>query len=73
LNAVASSLGAALRGRSRREARRRMAALLILVVTVAFSLFVWGVEPFQTWEWGLSDRLFRHQDGSPRSILAPSA
>jgi len=67
---VASSLGAALRGRSRREARRRMAALLIVVVTVAFSLFVWGVEPFQSWEWGLSDRLFRDQDASPNIVVA---
>ncbi|KPK21699.1 MAG: hypothetical protein AMJ76_01970 [Dehalococcoidia bacterium SM23_28_1] len=47
-----------------------MAALLIVVVTVAFSLFVWGVEPFQTWEWGLSDRLFRYQDASPRIVVA---
>jgi adenylate cyclase len=47
-----------------------MAAVLILVVTVAFSLFVWGVEPFQTWEWGLSDRLFRDQDGSPNIVVA---
>lgn len=47
-----------------------MAALLIVVVTAAFSLFVWGVEPFQTWEWGLSDRLFRHQDGSPNIVVA---
>jgi adenylate cyclase len=70
LNGVASSLVAALRGRSRREARRRVAALLILVVTVAVSLFVWGVEPFQTWEWGLSDRLFRDQDGSPNIVVA---
>jgi adenylate cyclase len=67
---VASSLGAALRGRSRREARRRMAAVLIVAVTVAFSLFVWGVEPFQTWEWGLSDRLFRDQEGSPNIVVA---
>ncbi|GAG14246.1 unnamed protein product, partial [marine sediment metagenome] len=36
----------------------------------AFSLFVWGVEPFRTWEWGLSDRLFRHQDGSPNIVVA---
>jgi len=39
-------------------------------VAVAFSLFVWGVEPFQSWEWGLSDRLFRHQDGSPNIVVA---
>ncbi len=47
-----------------------MAALLIVVVTVVFSLFVWGVEPFQTWEWGLSDRLFRDQDASPNIVVA---
>jgi adenylate cyclase len=70
LNGAVSSLVAALRGRSRREARRRMAALLIVVVTVVFSLFVWGVEPFQTWEWGLSDRLFRDQDASPNIVVA---
>lgn len=70
MNRVASSLVAALRGRSRREARRRVAALLIVVVTVAFSLFVWGVEPFQAWEWGLTDRLFRHQDASPNIVVA---
>jgi adenylate cyclase len=70
LNDVASSLVAALRGRSRREARRRMAALLIVVVTVVFSLFVWVVGPFQTWEWGLSDRLFRDQDASPNIVVA---
>jgi adenylate cyclase len=39
-------------------------------VAVAFSLFVWGVEPFQTWEWGLSDRLFRDQDASPNIVVA---
>jgi adenylate cyclase len=70
LSGLASSLVAVLRGRSRREARRRVAALLIVVVTLAFSLFVWGVEPFQTWEWGLSDRLFRQQDGSPNIVVA---
>jgi adenylate cyclase len=47
-----------------------MAALLIVAVTIAFSLFVWGVEPFQTWEWGLSDRLFRQQNGSPNIVVA---
>ena len=46
-----------------------MAALLILAVAVAFSLFVWGVEPFQSWEWALSDRLFREQDGSPNVVV----
>ncbi len=70
MNGAASLLVAALRGRSRREARRRVAAVLIVAVTVAFSLFVWGVEPFQTWEWGLSDRLFRHQDASPNIVVA---
>ena len=70
MNGAASLLVATLRGRSRREARRRVAALLILVVAVAFSLFVWGVAPFQTWEWGLSDRLFRHQDASPNIVVA---
>ncbi|MGQ9571899.1 MAG: CHASE2 domain-containing protein [Dehalococcoidia bacterium] len=70
MNARASSLVAALRGHSRREARRRAAALLVLLVTVAVSLFVWGVEPFQGWEWSLSDRLFRDQDGSPNIVVA---
>jgi adenylate cyclase len=59
-----------LRGRSRREARRRSAALLILAVAVAFSLFVWGLEPFQSWEWALSDRLFREREGSPNIVVA---
>jgi adenylate cyclase len=70
LSGLASSLVAVLRGRSRREARRRMAALLIVAVTIAFSLFVWAVEPFQTWEWGLSDRLFRQQNGSANIVVA---
>jgi adenylate cyclase len=43
---------------------------LILAVAVAFSLFVWGVKPFQSWEWALSDRLFREQDGSPNIVVA---
>ena len=60
---------AALRGRSRREARRRTAALLILAVAVAFSLFVWAVKPYQSWEWALSDRLFQEQDGSPNIVV----
>ena len=60
---------AALRGRSRREARRRIAALLILAVALAFSLFVWAVKPFQSWEWALSDRLFQQQDGSPNIVV----
>jgi adenylate cyclase len=59
----------ALRGRSRGEARRRMAALLIVAVALAFSLFVWAVKPFQSWEWALSDRLFRQQDGSPNIVV----
>jgi adenylate cyclase len=70
LNDRLSSLFAVLRGRSRREARRRIAALLVLAVAVLFSLFVWGVEPFQSWEWGLSDRLFRDQDASPNIVVA---
>ncbi len=70
MSGLASALVAVLRGRSRREARRRMAAVLIVAVTVAFSLFVWGVEPFHTWEWGLTDRLFRHQDASPNIVVA---
>jgi len=47
-----------------------MAALLIFVVAVVFSLFVWGVQPFQSWEWSLSDRLFREQDASPNIVVA---
>jgi adenylate cyclase len=70
LKRLALSLVAVLRGRSRREAHRRVAALLIVAVTVAFSLFVWGVEPFQSWEWDLSDRLFRYQDASPNIVVA---
>lgn len=66
---AASSILAVLGGRSRREGRRRMAALLILAVAVVFSLFVWGVEPFQSWEWALSDRLYREQDGSPNIVV----
>jgi adenylate cyclase len=46
-----------------------MAALLILAVAVAFSLFVWAVKPFQSWEWALSDRLFQEQDGSPNIVV----
>lgn len=65
-----TSLMAWLRGRSRREARRRAAALLIMAVAAAFSLFVWGVEPFQSWEWALSDRLFRERDGNPNIVVA---
>jgi adenylate cyclase len=61
---------AALLGRSRREARRRAGALLILAVAVAFSLFVWAVNPFQSWEWALSDRLFQEQDGSSNIVVA---
>jgi len=69
MSLVARSL-TALRGRSRREARRRTAALLLLAVAAALSLFVWAVKPFQSWEWALSDRLFQQQDGSPNIIVA---
>jgi adenylate cyclase len=44
--------------------------LLILAAAVAFSLFVWAVKPFQSWEWALSDRLFQEQDASPNIIVA---
>ena len=40
------------------------------MVAVVFSLFVWAVQPFQSWEWGLSDRLFREQDASPNIVVA---
>jgi adenylate cyclase len=43
---------------------------LILAVALAFSLFVWAVKPFQSWEWALSDRLFQQQDGSPNIVVA---
>jgi adenylate cyclase len=43
---------------------------LVLAVAVAFSLFVWAVKPFQSWEWALSDRLFQEQDASPNIIVA---
>ncbi len=66
---VASSILTAVRGGSRREARRRMAALLLLATAVVFSLFVWVVKPFQSWEWQLSDRLFQMQDGSPNIVV----
>jgi adenylate cyclase len=68
MSLVTRSLGV-LRGRSRREARRRVATLLILAVALAFSLFVWAVKPFQSWEWALSDRLFQKQDGSPNIVV----
>ena len=59
----------ALRGGSRREKRRRLATLLILAVAAAFSLFVWAVGPLQAWEWALSDRLFREQNGSRNIVI----
>ncbi len=64
-----SSVLATLRGRSRREARRRMATLLLVAVTVVFSLFVWGLKPLQSWDWALSDGLFHEQDGSASIVI----